>query len=74
MNPLVLRTVNVVPRLVEHNAAPAANAWRFDAPAKALRMKDSAIGTQMPVRATRMDKKRFALREVMDVDSPPTQI
>lgn len=69
--PLVPSRVNVVPRLVEHSAAPAAKAWTGEASAMDVRTNERPMGARMPVRATAMDKSRFALRAAKDVDNPP---
>jgi hypothetical protein len=68
---LVFRTVKVVPRLVEHRAAPAANAWRDVAFARRRRENESPIGKQMPVMATAMERKRLAFSADIDVERPP---
>lgn len=73
-NPLVLSMVKVVPKEVEHSAAPAPNAWRGVISSSLIRTKDSAIGPLIPVRATRAERKRLALRELNDVDSPPAGV
>src|ERR1700761_4960690 len=73
VRPLVPRTVNVVPRLVAHSAAPAVKACRGVAPAKLCKAKESAIGTPMPVTAIPIDKKMFALRDRKDVERPPVE-
>jgi hypothetical protein len=68
---LVFSTVRVVPKLVEHRAAPAANAWRDVAFARRRRENESPIGKQTPVAATAMERKRFAFSADIDVDRPP---
>ena len=68
---LVPRTVNVVPRLVEHSAAPAAKDCIGVASAMGPRMNDRPIGAAMPVMATHVERRRFAFKLLMDVDSPP---
>jgi hypothetical protein len=68
---LVFRTVKVVPKLVEHRAAPAANAWRDVAFARRKRENESPIGKQMPVAATAMERKRLAFSADIDVERPP---
>ena len=68
---LLLRRVNVVPRLVEQRAAPAANAWRGEAPTRGERMKERPIGAAIPVVATKMERSRLAFRAEKDVDKPP---
>lgn len=69
--PLVLRMVNVVPREVEQRAAPAANACTGVAPSKAWRVKDKAMGSPTPMRATVPDRYRLAHKAVNEVDRPP---
>ena len=69
--PLVPRTVNVVPRLVEHSAAPAAKDCIGVAPTIGPRMNERPIGAAMPVMATHVERRRFAFMLLMDVDSPP---
>jgi hypothetical protein len=69
--PLVLRIVKVVPREVEHRAAPAAKAWSGVAEARAWRGKERAMGRVIPVMATAMERKRLALRDLKEVESPP---
>ena len=71
INPLVLRTVNVVPKLVEHSAAPAANACNGEASARPRKENDKAIGRTMPVVATEIDSIRFFLSEAKEVERPP---
>lgn len=71
VSPVVPRMVKVVARLVEHKAAPAAKAWRAEAPAIPLRAKDKAMGRQIPVSATNIDSTMFALRDGNEVESPP---
>lgn len=73
-NPLVLRTANVVPRLVEQSAAPAAKAWRGVALASLRRTKDKAIGNEMPVSATATERWMLALRDLNDVERPPARV
>jgi hypothetical protein len=63
--------VKVVPRLVEHKAAPAAKAWRGVASKSLRREKDRAMGTAIPVMATADDSHRLALSDWNDVDRPP---
>jgi hypothetical protein len=74
VKPLALSTVKVVPRLVEHSAAPAANACKGDASSSFWRVKDRAIGSSIPVTATAIERKRFALRAENDVHRPPVAI
>jgi hypothetical protein len=73
-NPLVLKIVNVVPRLVEQRAAPAAKAWMGVAPTRGRRTKDKAMGKDIPVSATAIDRERFVFNAVKLVDSPPISI
>jgi hypothetical protein len=54
--------VNVVPRLVEQSAAPAAKAWSGVAEARDRRLKESAIGKIMPVKATAIERTAFAFK------------
>ena len=69
--PLVLRIVNVVPRLVEQSAAPAANAWSGIAFDRDCRTNERAMGKPIPVIATAVERNRFAFRERKFVSSPP---
>lgn len=69
--PLVLSTVKVVPRLVEHKAAPAAKHCSGVASMMYRRMKESPMGKPMPVTATPGDKERLAFRDGSEVDRPP---
>jgi hypothetical protein len=66
--------VKVVPRLVALSAAPAANAWSDVADTSSLRMKDNTIGTPIPVRATAVERRMFALRDSIEVDRPPVYV
>ena len=70
-SPLVLRIVNVVPKLVEQSAAPAANAWSGVAFERDCRTNERAMGKPIPVIATAVERNRFALRERKFVSSPP---
>jgi len=70
-SPLVLRMVKVVPSDVEQRAAPAANACRGEIVRSFINMKESPMGTPMPVRATRTDRKRLAFSAGIEVDKPP---
>jgi len=70
-NPLVLRIVNVVPRLVLQSAAPAAKACRFDAPTRGRRTKDRAMGKLIPVIATAIESHRFFFNDLKLVSKPP---
>jgi hypothetical protein len=69
--PLVPRIVNVVPRLVEHNAAPAAKACNGVALSIGMTANDRPIGRRIPVVATIDERPRLALRDLKDVDKPP---
>ena len=71
VRPLVDRTVKVVPRLVEHRAAPAEKAWRGVAPSSCWRTKERPMGTPIPVAATAIDSSRLAFKEEKEVDRPP---
>jgi hypothetical protein len=71
----VPRIVNVVPRLVEHKAAPAAKACNGVALSIGITAKERPIGRTIPVVATMDERPRLALRDLKDVDNPPiTQI
>lgn len=70
-SPLVPKMVNVVSRLVEHNAAPAANACNDDVPIMGKRKNDSPMGTAMPMAATPTDKNKLAFKDLNEVASPP---
>jgi hypothetical protein len=70
-NPLVLRIVKVVPRLVEQSAAPAAKAWSGVALERDCRTNERAMGKLIPVMATAVERKRLAFRERKFVSSPP---
>jgi hypothetical protein len=69
--PLVLRTVKVVPRLVEHSAAPAAKACTGVAPTSVRRTKERAMGKAIPVIATATERNKLAFREEKLVSRPP---
>jgi hypothetical protein len=71
VNPLALSTVKVVPKLVEHNAAPVAKAWSGVAMVNNCNVNDRAIGRAIPVIATPIDSRRFVLTAANEVDSPP---
>lgn len=71
INCVVERMVNVVPRLVALKAAPAENAWRGVADTSSMRMNDKPIGAQTPVKATAVDRRRFAFTALIEVDNPP---
>jgi hypothetical protein len=70
-SPLAARTVKVVPRLVEHRAAPAAKACTDVAPTNSCRIKERAMGTRIPVTATAEERKRLAFRDLKLLDRPP---
>jgi hypothetical protein len=73
-SPLVERIVNVVPRDVEHSAAPAANACTGVVPwTKAGRAKDSPMGAEIPTSATSEERWRLLFRAFRSVDSPPSR-
>lgn len=61
----------VVPRLVEQSEAPAVNACNWLAFVSSRKENDKAIGKQMPVAATPIDRATFALTAVKDVEMPP---
>lgn len=65
--------MNVVPRLVEHSAAPAAKAWSGVVVGRRAgrTAKERAMGRAMPVRATAVERGRFARREGGEVERPP---
>lgn len=69
--PLVPRIVNVVPRLVEHKAAPAAKDCNEVALSMGITAKERPIGRTIPVVATMDERPRLALRDLKDVDRPP---
>lgn len=69
--PVVDRMVNVVPRLVEQSAAPAAKACSVVTSASLNNTNDNPIGAAMPVIATRVQNRRFAFNAENDVDNPP---
>ena len=63
--------MNAVPREVEESAAPAAKQDIGDALRRGTRMKDRAIGREIPVKATSEESgrsERSCLRELL---SPP---
>ena len=72
-SPLVLRMVNVVPKLVEQSAAPALKACSGVAEARGSRLKDSAIGMAMPVKATIVARTALAFKAENLVCSPPAR-
>ena len=74
VSPLVARTVNVVPKDVEHSAAPAANACTGESGRRPRRTKEMPIGAAIPVRATAEDKKRFAFKAFKLLEMPPESI
>lgn len=68
------RIANVVPREVEHNAAPAVKPCKGVAPnAKTKQMSDRPIGAKIPTRATLIDKTIFAFNRTNLVDNPPAR-
>src|SRR6266536_4637261 len=71
INPLVLSTVNVVPRLLKQIAAPAANDCSGVAIARPSREKDNAMGKLIPVTATPMESNILAFKERKVVERPP---
>lgn len=70
-NPVVLKIVKVVPKLVEQSAAPAAKACMGVAPTRGSKTKERAMGKEIPVIATATERKRFAFREEKFVSRPP---
>ena len=70
-NPAAERIVNVVPREVADNAAPAAKHCRGVAEVSRARRKDSAMGRRMPVIATRVERGRFRRSGGREVFKPP---
>lgn len=69
------RIANVVPREVEHNAAPAVNPCRGVAPnAKTKQRSESPIGVNIPTKATLMDRTTFAFKRSNLVDNPPGKV
>jgi len=70
-SPLARRTANVVPRLVEQSAAPAAKHCKLEAPAKLDNMKDKPIGAPIPVAATATESVMLAFSDWNEVESPP---
>lgn len=73
-SPLALRIVNVVPRLVEQSAAPAAKACMGVASTSDSRTKERAMGKLIPVIATATERERFALSERKFVSRPPANV
>jgi hypothetical protein len=71
VNPLVDRIVKVVPREVEHSAAPAANAWSGVALRRERSTKERAIGAETPIAATRLERARLERRTLRFVERPP---
>lgn len=61
----------MVPRLVEHNAAPAAKAWRGVAGVRERREKERVIGRAIPVIATEVDRNKFFFKAMKFVSRPP---
>lgn len=74
IRPLVFRTVNVVPRLVEQSAAPALKDPRGVASARGCKKNENAMGRHVPVKATKVDRSKFALKLEKGVDRPPTTV
>jgi hypothetical protein len=70
--PLVPRMVNVVPRLVEQRAAPAAKACSRDALNMDFKAKDKPMGRRMPVTATPDERPILAFSDLNEVAKPPT--
>ena len=71
VKPLVPGTVNLVPKLVEHRVALAANACGGVALTRLIRANEEATGRQIPVTATLIDKG-FALIAEECVARPPS--
>ena len=59
---LVLKILNVVPRPVEHSAAPAAKACSGEDEARNKRLKESAIGKAMLVMVTAAERTALAFK------------
>lgn len=74
VSPEVVRTVNVVPSEVEHNAAPAAKACKGVMLNRPCNTNERAIGAHIPVTATTVERKRFAFRVFTEVLNPPKEI
>jgi hypothetical protein len=74
VSPLEASTVKVVPKLVEHNAAPAAKACTGVAFKRPCRVYESPIGNAMPVRATADERSRLAFSDWNDDESPPNPV
>lgn len=72
LRPLIFNTVNVVPRLVEHNDAPAAKDCRGVACERLISTKDIPIGAITPVRARNVDSIKLAFIARKSVESPPS--
>lgn len=72
VKPLVPRTVNIVPRLVELSEAPAAKHCKGVALVSLIRTNDSPIGILIPVVATATASQILALRDFKEVDKPPS--
>ncbi len=68
----VCRTVNVVPKLVEHRAAPAAKVCEtvVRAYSSSLKRKEKQIGATRPVNATQLERNSLDLNALMFVESP----
>src|SRR5690242_12551415 len=69
--PLEPNTVNVVPRLVEHSAAPAAKACNGVASSSPWSVYERPIGTAIPVSATPDESNKLAFRDLNEVCRPP---
>ena len=65
------RTVKVVPREVEHRAAPAAKACKGAVSSKPCSTNDRPMGQLMPIAATVAESKRLAFRVLRSVERPP---
>jgi hypothetical protein len=72
VRPVDSKTVNVVPRLVEHNAAPAAKACRGLAEHNSSNTKEVPIGRLIPVTATAIDRVAFSLKAAKELERPPS--
>jgi hypothetical protein len=73
-SPLEARTVKVVPRLVEHSAAPAAKACTGVAFRRPCSVYERPMGTAIPVRATAEERSKLALSDLKEVERPPTLV
>jgi len=72
VSPLVRSIVNVVPRLVEQRAAPAANACRGVADTRILSENENSMGNTIPVIATVAEGTMLAFNDAKEVERPPT--